>query len=317
MAETKIEWTSTTAPDGTKKPGYSFNPWIGCMKVNDDCKFCYAETFATNRMGRFGKLWGPEKSSERHRTSSGYWQKALSWNEQAKKDGVRRKVFCASMADIFEDNTTIVEWRKELWELIWKTPFLDWLMLTKRPYNIAAMLPPDWGEGYPNVWLGTSIGHGDRWDMAVPLLMVPAAIHFISYEPATADLDLKWTVEPALGTQSRVTGQNTIDWVICGGESGPGARPFNIEWARNMKKQCHDNGVAFFMKQMGAVWAKENHAKDKKGGDMEEWPEDLRVREYPNEFPETISISNPISTAVIARRFGRMFPNAKFNDKED
>ena len=243
MPETKIEWTA--APDGS--PGSTFNPWTGCQKVSPACDNCYAESWAK----RSGLVkWGP--GEERHRTSASYWQQPLKWDRQAKRDGVRRKVFCASLADVF-DNQVPVEWRNDLWRLIHETPTLDWLLLTKRPQNIAKMLPGmhngtlGWGVGWPNVWLGTTVEDQAEANRRIPhLLAVPAAKRFLSCEPLLGPIDFR-----------KVPGFNHIGldlsawWVICGGESGPNARPMHPAWARSLRDQCVAAGVPFFFKQWG------------------------------------------------------------------
>lgn len=220
MAEwSKIEWTDHT-----------FNPWVGCTKVSPACDNCYAEGWA-KRAGR-PELW----SGERARTSAANWRKPIKWNAAAKAEGIRRRVFCASLADVF-DNQAEHAWRDDLWALIRSTPALDWLLLTKRPQNIKKMLPADWSDGYANVWLGTTAEDQHHYDQRWPhLRSVPARVRFISYEPALGPLSLR--------------GEGVPDWIICGGESGGKARMMNPEWARNLLEQCTLPDVRFFMKQM-------------------------------------------------------------------
>jgi protein gp37 len=146
MAEnSKIEWTNHT-----------FNPWEGCQKVGPGCDHCYAE--ARDQRFTGGKHWGP--GAPRRRTSPANWNQPLRWNKLAQHNAERGlprpRVFCASLADVF-DNAVPTGWRDDLWALIASTPHLDWLLLTKRPGNIAAMLPPSWGAGWPNVWLGCTV----------------------------------------------------------------------------------------------------------------------------------------------------------------
>lgn len=135
----KIEWTHHT-----------FNTWWGCVKVSPACDNCYAESLSK----RFGDHWGPK--AEYRTFSDKHWNEPLRWNRAAEKAGERHRVFCASMADVF-DNRAPEGARERLWALIRQTPHLDWLLLTKRPQNIAEMLPEDWGDGYPNVWLGVTV----------------------------------------------------------------------------------------------------------------------------------------------------------------
>jgi protein gp37 len=182
-------------------------------------------------------LWGP--NGRRQKTSAAYWRQPLSWNREAELRGEPYRVFCASLADVFEDRPELVPWRAELWELIRRTPWLDWLLLTKRPENIAGMLPPDWGDGWPNVWLGTSVE-----DMSVAyriqiLAAVPARVHFVSYEPALGPL--------------HEANLDHVEWVIYGGESGPGFRPDDIEWARAMRDRTRRDGIAFWFKQRAGL----------------------------------------------------------------
>ena len=174
MAEhSKIEWTDAT-----------FNPWVGCTKISPACDNCYAEGWA-KRSGS-GELW----QGARQRTSAENWRKPLAWNKKAAASGENRFVFCASLADVF-DNQVPSDWRADLWPLIRATPALTWQLLTKRPQNIAKMLPPDWGTGYANVWLGTTAENQDEADRRVPhLLAVPAKVRFLSCEPLLGPLDL-------------------------------------------------------------------------------------------------------------------------------
>lgn len=270
MAEnTRIEWAD-----------HSFNPWTGCTKVSPGCDHCYAEGWA-KRSGHVE--WGPHGS--RRRTGIATWGQPLKWNAAAAKSGTRARVFCASLSDVFDNHRSIQDkWRTDLWRLIWDTPHLDWLLLTKRPQNIAVMLPvdglhhPSWREGWPNVWLGTTAENQTEADRRIPhLLAVPAKVHFLSCEPLLELLDLhRWmgvhhhpdnnlsdpetaaaiaTVIKAARDQFREEhGRHGIDWLICGGESGPKARPMHPDWARSLRDQCAAAGVAFHFKQWGE-WA--------------------------------------------------------------
>lgn len=236
MAEKSIiAWTENT-----------FNPWIGCLKVSPGCENCYADTLATNRMGLH--VWGPAKTTQRKVTSPANWKTPRKWDRQAAARtsspwaGARDRamlVFCASMCDVFEDHPTANEYRPRLWNLIRTTPSLYWQLLTKRPERIRETLPDDWGEhGWPNVWLGTSIENMDYAWRASSLAVLPAVVRFISYEPALGPLDDL----PLRG----------IDWLIYGGESGPGYRPHDLAWPRSMRSRCAEHGVAFFYKQSSA-----------------------------------------------------------------
>lgn len=206
--------------------------------MSPGCDHCYAETMMDKRYGRVE--WGPK--GERQRTSDANWRLPLKWNEQARefkrKQGHRPRVFCASLADIF-DNKVPVEWRADLFELIRECRRLDWLLLTKRPQNIRKMLPSDWAYGYHNVWLGMTAEDQRHFDQRwARLSMIPAVIRFVSYEPAIGPLQLG-----KLGPYP--------DWLISGGESGGSARPVEAEWIRNVIVDCRRHGAVPFHKQWG------------------------------------------------------------------
>lgn len=309
---TEIQWCDAT-----------FNPWWGCIKVSDGCKNCYANSL-DKRYG--GNHWGP--NSERRLFGDKHWAEPLKWNKEAQTAGVRKRVFCASMADVFEDREDLEEQRDRLWATIAETPFLDWLLLTKRPENIGDMIP--WSDGnpnnwwkadvsmWPNVWLGTSVENQQAADERIPhLLDVPATVRFLSCEPLLGPVDLgrfiglsgvhttdmigrcancgrvgasspsaivsdacydgEWVCSEKCSAQLSKLGcpleHRPIDWVIVGGESGNGARLMEIEHARSLVVQCKEAGVACFMKQLGGV-------RDKRHN-IEEFPEDLQVRDFP------------------------------------
>jgi protein gp37 len=236
MAETTIQWTWRRLPDGTWIIGYTFNPWWGCLKVSEECRFCYAEGIA-HHYGH--QVWGPAVTTPRRLFGPGHWQEPLRWNRQAEQDGHRRAVFCASMADVFEEHPDVEGERQKLWKLIDATPWLNWLLLTKRPENILQMAPWNAGNWPDHVWVGTSIGLQRRAEERLPrLLEVPAVVRFVSCEPLLEPLDLA----PWLAG---------LHWIICGGESGYEARPMNPEWARSLRNQCLAAGVPFFFKQHG------------------------------------------------------------------
>jgi protein gp37 len=231
----KIEWTDST-----------FNPWVGCTKIKrrghqaSACDFCYAEKWA-KRSGQVA--WG---NHARRRTTDSYWKAPLSWNLHAseflKTHGRRRRVFCASLADVF-DNQANAEWRTDLFNLIRQCDQIDWQLLTKRPQNIEKMLPRDWGGGYPNVWLGTTAEDAETYQQRVShLLALPAVVRFVSYEPA-------------LGPLGPIKiGDASPDWLIIGGESGVRvdlARLMQPQWARDAIGECRRHGVAPFLKQWG------------------------------------------------------------------
>lgn len=222
----RIEWTTHT-----------FNPWWGCVKVSPACKHCYAEAWA-KRVGQ--DVWGPK--TERRFFGEKHWAEPLRWDFEACATGQRARVFCASMADVFEDRSDLDFWRARLWELIDVTPNLDWLLLTKRPERVSDVAP--WGRCWPrNVWLGTTVEDQNWADERLPYLTaIPAAVRFISAEPLLGPVDIATWLK------------NDLDWVITGGESGPRARPSSPSWFRNLLNQCMAADVAFHFKQWGD-WA--------------------------------------------------------------
>lgn len=240
-ANTKIEWTDHT-----------FNPWWGCQKVGPGCDHCYAETL-DKRTG--GQHWGP--GAERRRTSVKNWNDPVRWNAKADaffaEHGRRQRVFCASMADVF-DNAIDPQWRADLFKLIEATPNLDWLLLTKRIGNVGNMLPVpfDFDKHYPNVWIGATIVNQEEAERDIPkLLKVPAMVRFLSMEPLLGPVSFEgmWVdhANPAMHENML----EALDWVIIGGESGPGARPMHPDWATSLRDQCEAAGVPFLFKQWG------------------------------------------------------------------
>lgn len=221
-----IQWTDHT-----------FNPWWGCVKVSPACDHCYAESFA-KRTGN--AVWG--KDAARRFFGEKHWAEPLKWNRDAEKAGTRARVFCASMADVFEDRLDLHRHRSRLWVLIEQTPHLDWLLLTKRPQNISRFVPADWRHSPRlNVWYGTTVESPDYLWRVRELQNLPAAVRFISYEPALADV--RWPLAD-------------IHWLIAGGESGPKHRAVDPAWMRSARDQAVAAGVAFFFKQWGGLIAK-------------------------------------------------------------
>lgn len=306
---TNIAWADST-----------FNPWIGCTKVSPGCDGCYAEALMDKRMGRV--KWGA--GQERKRTSEAYWRQPLAWDRKARESGKPWRVFCGSLCDVF-DNEAPIEWRRDLWDSIGAMTHLTWLLLTKRIGNAPDMLPGGWygpparNRGpWPNVWLGATVVNQEEADRDIPkLLAVPAAVRFLSLEPMLEPIDLTpWlrksvsSIDYAqrVGYDAPHGAADRVDWVIVGGESdqpGHRARPFNIEWARDIVRQCNAAGVPCFVKQMGSTvivpradaipfamqgsWQADElggavgiaHPGDRAGADPSEWPADLRVREFP------------------------------------
>lgn len=235
MAENSgIAWTDHT-----------FNPWWGCQRVGPGCDNCYAATL-DKRTG--GDYWDGDKAPRR--TSLPNWNKPRRWNKKAEESGVRQKVFCASMADVF-DNRIPSEWRDDLWALIRETPMLDWIIVTKRIGNVRKMLPPDWGCGYQNVWLLITVVNQDEAARDCPKLRnTPAAIRGLSVEPQIGPIDFAEFPREDWPNPGWATELESLDWVICGAESGHGRRPFSNDWARLLRDQCNAMDVAFFLKQI-------------------------------------------------------------------
>lgn len=287
-----IEWTDHT-----------FNPWIGCAKVSPGCKHCYAETLMDTRYGRVE--WGVHGT--RVRTSPANWRKPVRWNRQAEESGVRARVFCASLADVFEDRDELEPWREDLFDLIHVTPSLDWQLLTKRPENVLAMVGRErMAVLADNLWIGTSVENQEHADLRIPeLLKIPAAVRFLSCEPLLGPVQLRqswcdflegWDTDAEEGWDGEPepvqVQTERVDWVIAGGESGPGARPCDVAWIRDLVRQCREADVPPFVKQLGVRPIEDgcsdpghtpslDRVNDSKGGDWSEWPEDLRVREMP------------------------------------
>ncbi|MFT3829851.1 MAG: phage Gp37/Gp68 family protein [Opitutaceae bacterium] len=235
MEDSKIAWTNHT-----------FNPWIGCTKISPGCAHCYAKAQQDDWLRKVE--WGPDGT--RLRTGPDTWAKPHEWNREAQRTGTRLRVFCSSLADVFEDRAELAPWRDEVHALIAETPQLDWQILTKRP-EIAA-------EYYrthsipKNVWIGTSVEDRVRAEQRIPVLRpIPATVRFLSIEPLLEDLgDVDFT---------------GIDWVIVGGESGRHFRTMHADWVRPIRDQCLAKGISFFFKQWAASHAGDNgHVLDGK-----------------------------------------------------
>lgn len=262
MAENSaISWTSHT-----------FNCWHGCAKISPGCDNCYAER-ESQRFNGDKVLWGA--NAERLTLSDNYWKQPLKWNKRASEKGIRERVFCASMADVFDVNSPEGV-RERLWALIKETPNLDWLILTKRIGNAKKMLPSDWGDGYPNVYLMISVVNQEEANRDIPkLLNTPAAIRGLSMEPLLGPISFRWArwvdhdeMHQLKGSVHHLDGLLNIDWVIVGGESGPNARPMNPKWARDIRDQCALAHVPFFFKQWGEWIEEKVVAGGDLGGDM-------------------------------------------------
>lgn len=200
----------------------------------------------------------------------------LSWKEP-------KLIFTCSWSDWFIDEAD--EWRPEAWDIIKNTPQHTYQILTKRPERILKCLPGDWGNGYDNVWLGVSVESGEQCFRIALLEDIPAKIKFVSAEPLIGDLiDFRNPVRKRLEYNNY---DHFLDWIIIGGESGNDEgkyryRPCEIEWIEKIIEWCKWQEVPVFVKQLGTHLSNELYLKDRHGGNIEEWPERLRVREFPN-----------------------------------
>lgn len=274
--ETGIAWTDHT-----------FNAWHGCEKVSPACTNCYAEA----QSKRYGfHIWG--KTAPRRFFGQKHWNEPHRWDIGAKVERVRRRVFVNSMSDTFEDRRDLDRPREQLWDLIDSCSGLDFLLLTKRPENILRMIPPGWrGIRLHNVWYGTTVENQEQADKRIPeLLKVPTVVRFLSCEPLLGPVNLtRYLMDPPpehrhfdqVGCDCNPVPKGDIGWIIAGGESGHGARPTPIAWLEQLRDQCAAADVPFFLKQLGKQLAKEHGLHDEKGGDPGEWPEDLRVQQFP------------------------------------
>lgn len=240
-----IQWTN-----------HSWNPWHGCIKVSDGCKFCY--------MYRDKERYGKDPTVVlRSKTK---FNEPYSWKENA-------KVFTCSWSDFFIKEAD--EWRDEAWTIIKNTPNLTYQILTKRPKRIVECLPSDWGDGYDNVWLGVSVENQKNMHRAGILNNIPAKVRFLSIEPMLDLVTIYFGLIP------------NINWVIVGGESGNKTgkylyRPCYIDWFYSIMHDCQRANVPIFIKQLGTHLADFLKYKDRHGGNWDEWVEDLKVRQFPN-----------------------------------
>lgn len=259
--KTLIQWTNRT-----------WNPWQGCEHVSPGCDNCYM----FRDMERYGR--NPEAVV---RSKPPTFNKPLRWQREAAEAGRTDLVFLASWSDFFIKEAD--EWREDAWAIIRQCPNLIFQILTKRHARIEKNLPADWGEGYENVWLGVSAENAHWWARRVPVLRrIPAHVRFVSYEPA-------------LGSVYGLSAEG-IDWVIVGGESGPKARDFCVEWIDDVRAICERDGAALFVKQLGAkpyevvndngvIFPRPIHLRDSHGGDWDEWPnESWKVRDFPRAY---------------------------------
>ena len=235
-----IEWTHHT-----------FNPWIGCTKVSAACDNCYAEAWDKRGLQGGPTRWGPHAKRTRTKT----WGNPIRWQKKAVANKTRYRVFCASLADMFDNHKSILPvWRKEFWALVRQCPDLDFLLLTKRPQNIKKMLPFDWFQEpflYRNVWLGATVESQKEADRLGHLVNVPASVHFLSMEPLLGSVDLS----------EHISG---LEWVITGGENGRNYRHVDPDWFRSLRDQCKEANVPFLFKQWEGESQKAIKAKGRK-----------------------------------------------------
>lgn len=254
--DTAISWCKSTV-----------NFWIGCTEAGPGCDNCYAKRMDARKVYGGATHWGP--GVPRFRTLPDTWDQLRRWNAAAPGSTFAGRrgywpVFINSMSDFF-DNEVPEEWRVEAWAAIKAAPNLTILIVTKRIGNAARMLPPDWGDGYPNVMLLATVVNQPEADRDVPkLLRTPAAARGLSIEPMLGDIRLgSWLQRsPSAAFEAgKVTadmpawpriGSTAIEWVICGGESGPKARPMHPDWARGLRNECATAGVGFHFKQWGS-----------------------------------------------------------------
>ena len=318
MENTKIEWCDHT-----------FNPWIGCTKVSTGCDNCHAETL-NKRFGwctsgdefetEIEPIWNCP--SAYRITGDGCWEKIRQLNRKAKKTNTRPKVFCASMSDWLDENAPLRAFIK-LINIIKETQYLTWLLVTKRPGNWKKRMNDaldfmsvrifdshytdffeDWVSGHEpeNVWMGTTIENYEMAEKRIPeLLKIPAKKHFVSAEPLLSHIDLtEWMLSDKIAVNAvvpysnppKLTRLRKINWVICGGETGPNARPMNPNWVKALHAQCKKNEVPFFFKQWG------------------EWHEGIGTGKYPE---RTLGLG----TTVIRcgkKRAGRKLNGIEYNE---
>ncbi len=241
----KIQWTDAT-----------WNVAVGCTKVDEDCKFCYMYRDSMDKT-RYDPY--------RVRKTKTVFNTPLKIKEPS-------RIFTSSLTDVFHKD--IDPFRHEMWDIIRKCPHHTFQILTKRPERMIKHLPEDWGDGWDNVWLGTSVGSTDAFlERYFHLCDTPAKTRFLSIEPLHSRVPLMISKE-------------FIHWVIVGGESGNDRgkyryRPCKLEWIELIIRRSQKEGVPVFVKQLGTHLAKEMGLKDRHGGNMEEWPEHLQIRQFP------------------------------------
>jgi protein gp37 len=290
-----IEWTDAT-----------WNVAVGCTKVDEDCKYCY--------MYR-DSLRGTRYDPKQVRKTKSVFRFPLTFKETRSQVWTGSPlIFTSSLTDVFHPECD--PFRDEMWDIIRKCPHLIFQILTKRPERIADHLPSDWGNGWDNVWLGTSVGHYRSLERVAWMSTFRAKVKFLSLEPLYGPIDLRWILRsrgkcnkcngvgsilhskggdtcPECGYDYRNDmGKSPIDWVIVGGESGNENgpyryRPCEFSWIEEIVQNCQRFGVPVFVKQMGTYLAKRHGLGDRHGKLMEHWPPNLQLREFPKTRNET------------------------------
>lgn len=323
MAEnTEIQWADAT-----------FNPWSGCTKVSPACDHCYAEVNYSVKMR--GVKWG--KYGNRIIASDSMWKQPLVWNRKAEAEGVRKRVFCASLADVFEGAESMPEnavadienARTRLGKLILDTPYLDWLLLTKRPENVIRFARQMWIRFDdslplpPNVWIGTTVENQKYADLRIPhLLSIPAKVRFLSIEPLLGPIRLH---EWLLSEHGRrlIAAKPGLVWIIVGGESGHKARPMHPDWVRSIRDQCQAAGVPFHFKQHGE-WIAMNDFDIFTHGQVEQYEYQMLYKDgtdsrtVPRELRRTDSQNRqelPVSAMRVGKKnAGRLLDGREWNE---
>jgi protein gp37 len=225
----------------SKIDDHTMNFWVGCRPVSEGCLHCYARAGMEKYDRDFEQV-------ARTRT----WNDPLKWQKKAAKAREVRLVFTCSWSDFFRPDAD--QWRPEAWAVIKNTPNLIWRILTKRPELIEKRLPPDWGNGYPNVWLGVSVELKKHLGRMDTLRKIPAVVRYLCAEPLLEELTPE--IEQHL---------DGFSWLMVGGESGCGTdnyRPFNLQWARNLRDLCKHRSIPFYFKQISARWTQQGAKLD-------------------------------------------------------
>lgn len=279
--KSKIQWTD-----------YTWNIARGCTKVDADCKFCYMYRQSLN-----ATRYKPDQVTKTKTVFTLPLQ--IPKNTKSECWDGRPLIFTSSLTDFFHEE--IDNFRNEAWDIIRKCPHLIFQILTKRPERIKDHLPADWGDGWDNVWLGTSVGSNEGLKRVCDLHGVTAKTKFLSIEPLYEDIDFGYpeSIFPN-GPQYCCGGRDCgcmgmpvdpplihgIDWVIIGGESGNDNgkykyRECKLEWISSILGTCQSVNIPVFIKQLGTHLAKQLKLKDRNGGDLTEFPQNLQIREFP------------------------------------